>query len=252
MALQRWTFPRTGQQVRTLTIAGDPWFVARDACALLDITNSRMAVARLDEDGVSTADVIDSMGRTQQASIVNEAGLYELIFLSRKPEAKAFRRWVTGEVLPAIRRTGRYEAAPRELDRRALAEMVIAEADRADNAEQRAAALTPAAEAWEELADADGDHSVREAAQILSRTPGITIGQNRLFTTLRELRWIDGGGQPYQAQVDAGRLVRRTTSYTHPRTREPVLTAQVRVTPRGVAKLREVLAPGAQLALDAG
>ena len=87
---------------------GDPWFVGPDACRALGIGNSRQAVARLDSDDVSTADVIDSMGRSQATSIVSEAGLYELIFMSRKAEARAFKKWVTSEVLPAIRKTGRY------------------------------------------------------------------------------------------------------------------------------------------------
>lgn len=253
MSLQRWTFPRTGQQVRTLMIDGVPWFVARDACALLGITNSRMAVARLDEDGVSTADVIDSMGRAQQASVVNESGLYELIFQSRKPEARAFRRWVTHDVLPTIHRTGRYEVAPAAPQvPQTYAEALRAAADAAEAreiAERRAAELTPAAEAWEDLANAKGDHSVREAAQILCRA-GLRVGQNSLFAKLRDLGWIDKSGQPYQAQVTVGRLVRRSTSYTHPHTFEPVLSAQVRVTPKGIARLREVLSEDAQLTLD--
>jgi prophage antirepressor-like protein len=97
--------------VRTVTIAGEPWFVAADACEVLGINNSRQALARLDADekGVTTT---DTSGGPQQLSTVNECGLYHLIFHSRKPEARAFRRWVTQEVLPAIRRTGRYEAQP--------------------------------------------------------------------------------------------------------------------------------------------
>jgi prophage antirepressor-like protein len=104
------TFPETAQHVRSVMIDGEPWWLAKDVCSVLDIKNSRDAVARLDSDGVGQTDVIDSMGRKQSARIVNEPGLYELIIRSDRPQAKAFRRWITHEVIPSIRETGRYEA----------------------------------------------------------------------------------------------------------------------------------------------
>ena len=73
----------------------------------LDLKNISDVASRLDEDGVGTTEVIDNLGRTQKTNVVNEAGLYEVIFMSRKPEAKAFKRWVTSEVLPSIRKHGR-------------------------------------------------------------------------------------------------------------------------------------------------
>lgn len=93
--------------VRVLTRDGEPWFVLADVCGVLDISNSRDASNRLDEDekGVVTT---DTLGGPQEMSIINESGLYNLIFTSRKPEARRFRKWVTGEVLPAIRKTGSY------------------------------------------------------------------------------------------------------------------------------------------------
>ena len=95
--------------IRTVMVDGDPWFVAKDVCEALDITNSRDAVARLDDDEKGVVST-DTLGGTQELSAVNEPGLYTLILGSRKPEAKAFRRWITHEVLPALRRTGRYAA----------------------------------------------------------------------------------------------------------------------------------------------
>ena len=90
--------------------AGQPWFVASDVCVALSIGNSRMALDRLDADekGVSS---IDTPGGSQKMSVVNESGLYNLVLGSRKPEAKRFKRWVTHEVLPAIRKTGTYASA---------------------------------------------------------------------------------------------------------------------------------------------
>lgn len=98
------------QPVRVMELDGQPWFVAADVCRVLDIANSRDAVAEFDDDekGVATA---DTLGGKQKVLTVSESGLYTLIFKSRKPNAKAFRKWVTSEVLPAIRQQGRYEAA---------------------------------------------------------------------------------------------------------------------------------------------
>lgn len=93
--------------VRVIDIDGEPWFVAADVARVLDIKNSRDAVADLDDDekGVATT---DTLGGRQEMRIINESGLYNLIFRSRKPEAKKFRKWVTAEVLPSIRKTGAY------------------------------------------------------------------------------------------------------------------------------------------------
>ncbi len=97
-----------GQGMRTVIKDGETWFVAADVCAVLEHTNPTKAVLRLDEDekGLTT---IQAYGGDLEVNVVNESGLYNLIFTSRKPQAKAFRRWVTNEVLPAIRKTGRYE-----------------------------------------------------------------------------------------------------------------------------------------------
>lgn len=94
-------------QVRVVDVDGEPWFVAKDVCECLELGNPRTSIALLDEDekGVHT---MDTPGGQQEMSIVSEAGLYSLILRSRKPEAKAFKRWITHEVLPSIRRTGQY------------------------------------------------------------------------------------------------------------------------------------------------
>ena len=101
-------FSFKGQRVRPVLLDGETWFVAADVCAVLEHTQPSKAVLRLDDDekGVTT---VPTLGGSQEMLVVNESGLYALIFSSRKPEARAFRRWVTGEVLPAIRKTGRYE-----------------------------------------------------------------------------------------------------------------------------------------------
>ncbi len=99
-------------QLRVVTIDGEPWFVAADVCAALELGNVTKALLRLDDDETT---LISIQGRTptggeieQQTNAINESGLYSLILGSRKPEAKPFKKWVTSEVLPAIRKTGRY------------------------------------------------------------------------------------------------------------------------------------------------
>ncbi len=93
----------------TLDEYGAPWFHANDVCRILEYTNPHKALSdHVDEDDLTKREAIDSMGRTQQTNYVNESGLYALIFGSIKPEAKRFKRWVTHEVLPSIRKTGGY------------------------------------------------------------------------------------------------------------------------------------------------
>ena len=92
--------------------AGQPWFNAADVCAALELSNPRDALVKhVDSDDVAKRDIIDNLGRTQRANHVNESGLYALILGSTKDAAKRFKRWITGEVLPAIRKTGAYSAA---------------------------------------------------------------------------------------------------------------------------------------------
>ena len=94
-------------KVRTLNLNGEPWFVAADVCKALELGNPSMTVESLDDDekGIST---IDTLGGKQRMAIINEPGLYSLVITSRKPEAKAFKRWITHEVIPAIRKYGGY------------------------------------------------------------------------------------------------------------------------------------------------
>ena len=99
---------------------GEPWWLAKDVCDAIGINNAPMAISRLDEDKATISNVDGRAGFGPQAyAIINESGLYSLILTSRKPEAKAFKKWVTHEVLPAIRKTGSYSISP-DLTRRDL------------------------------------------------------------------------------------------------------------------------------------
>lgn len=100
-------FNYNSNEVRTVQNGGEPWFVLKDVCAVLGMNNSRMVAERLDEDEMGVSQ-IDTLGGKQAMTIVNESGLYSVILRSDKPEAKPFRKWVTSEVLPSIRKHGAY------------------------------------------------------------------------------------------------------------------------------------------------
>lgn len=111
--------------VRTMNIGGEPWFVLKDVCDVLGLSTPARVAERLDSDEVSQAHLIDSMGRSQEMTIISESGLYNVILRSDKPEAKPFRKWVTAVVLPSIRKNGGYivgqkELSPQELMAKAL------------------------------------------------------------------------------------------------------------------------------------
>ena len=95
--------------IRSLIKDGEPWFVAKDICGVLGLTNSRVAVGPLDEDEKGVSKVYTPSGE-QEMCVINESGLYALVIRSNKPNARKFRKWITSEVLPSIRKTGKYAA----------------------------------------------------------------------------------------------------------------------------------------------
>jgi prophage antirepressor-like protein len=110
-------FVFNSQQVRIISVNGDPWFVASDVCKILDVTNVSKALSRLDDEEIMSLDrksilTLSDDPNTVRLSAISESGLYSLTLGSRKPQAKDFKRWVTREILPTIRKTGKYEIAP--------------------------------------------------------------------------------------------------------------------------------------------
>lgn len=158
-------------KMRTLNLNGEPWFVAVDVCSVLDLSNPTIAVSRLDEDERAKF----NLGRQGDATIVNEPGLYTLVLGSRKPEAKAFKRWITHEVIPAIRKHGVYitdeklklfAEHPELLD----ALMKSLYATHAENLRHRAErqTLLPKADYYDAFMDADGCTNLRTTAKELN------------------------------------------------------------------------------------
>lgn len=108
--LQIFSNNETGVSIRTTVERGEIWFIAQDICNILGLKNPRKAMQSLEMDEKHDVTICYTPGGNQRVKAVNESGIYHLIFISRKPEAKVFRRWVTGEVLPSIRRTGSYSS----------------------------------------------------------------------------------------------------------------------------------------------
>ncbi len=185
-------FAFEGRVVRTVIVDGAPWFVAADVARILGYSATAAMTRSLDDDekGVRT---LHTLGGEQSMTIVSEAGLYSAIIRSTIPEARVFKRWVTHEVLPSIRKTGAYGSALPTSFAEAL-ELAAAEARRVEALEAQAALDAPKVAAYERLMDADGLLSMEVVAKIGG------IGRTTLYARLREAGVIVQGGSrmPYQ------------------------------------------------------
>lgn len=219
---------------------GQPWFVAADICAALDIAKHRDAVGRLDDDERGLL-IVDTPGGPQEVAAINESGLYALIMRSRKDAAKRFRKWVTAEVLPSIRRTGQYGAATAGIDLNdpsVLQRLLLQHTGRAMASDARIAELQPQADALAALTETNGGLCITDAAKALGVQP------KRLFLWLEYNAWIyrRSGARHwvgFQPKVTAGLLDHRVTRLPV-RSGPPKLVEQVLVTPKGMAKLAEL------------
>lgn len=209
--------------LRTLTDeAGEPWFVAKDVCDILEISNPSDALKRLDDDERSRF----NLGRQGETNIVNEAGLYVLVLGSRKPEAHEFKRWVTHDVLPQIRRTGGYIPTTDEDDDMTILAKAVMIGQRTMEEQKRRIAeqqsriveLEPKALFADAVAASDGTCLIGELAKML-RQNGLNIGQNRLFEILRQDGYLGKTGSnrnvPTQKAMDLGLFRIKETAITH-------------------------------------
>lgn len=235
-------FTYADAQLRVVMVDGEPWFVLADLCRVLGLDQVSRVKARLDDGVTSITPITDAMGRAQDATIVSEAGMYEVVIRSDKPEAVTFRRWITGTVLPEIRKTGGYNTAPALTGPQLVAAALI-EANRMLEAkDERIAELEPKAEVADKILTAEGDLSVGDAAQALTRA-GIKTGQGRLFAALELRKWIyrakgDGRWRVMQSAIDGGWMSVLPQSHYHPKTGVLVLDPpQPRVTPKGLQRL---------------
>lgn len=160
--------------VRTVIIDGEPWFVANDVFRVLAVKNTKDALHTLDDDEKSGVDIIDPHGRIQRTNCISESGLYSIVLRSRKSEARAFRRWITHEVIPAIRRHGMYATTPmlRKFQEnpeliRLVCERMLAEKDRADRLDEKVSELQPKADFFDAFVNPDDGTNIRSTAKEL-------------------------------------------------------------------------------------
>lgn len=186
-----------GRKVRVIMKDGDPWWVLKDICEVLELSNSRIVSGRLEEDEVSQTYITDSLGRNQETTIINEPGLYNVILRSDKPEAKLFKRWITHDVIPSIRQTGSYTLQePQKLIALALVEaQKIIEGQTKELQEMK-----PKAEFFDAVAESKDAIDIGSAAKVLN----MGIGRNSLFEVLREKEILMSNNQPYQKYIDLG------------------------------------------------
>lgn len=198
---------------------GEPWFVAVDICKALDIRTDTVRKIVDAEDISETNPNSVGVAGGRNPIIVNESGFYTLVLKSRKPEAKAFQRWVTHEVLPSIRKKGGYiAAAADETPEQIMARAVLLAQDTIERQKAQIEELKPKALFADAVAASDGTCLVGELAKMM-RQNGVQIGQNRLFEKLRQDGYLGKSGSNYnvptQRAMEMGLFRIKETSITH-------------------------------------
>ncbi len=191
-------------EIRTITKDNEPMFCLADVCKALEITHVTDVKKRMKKDGVGTAEVIDSMGRKQKATFINEANLYKVIFQSRKPSAEKFTDWVTDEVIPSIRKNGGYIAnqenlTPEQIVANALvvAQNIITQKDK------QIEEMTPKANYFDALVDKKLNTNIRDTAKELG------VGEKAFVSFLIEKGYVFRQGKhrklrPYAKYAESG------------------------------------------------
>lgn len=240
------TFNFNTSTLRTLTDENaDPWFVAKDVCNVLELSNVGQALARLDDDEKSSITLNDGIPGNPNRAIVSESGLYALILASRKPEAKEFKHWVTHEVLPSIRKHGAY-MTQQTLDKALTSpDFLIQLATRLKEEQEKVKALEPKARALDTFTDVEDRLLVRDAAKILSNS-GTPISEKQLREWMKTHDWIYKANCSWHATArhcTAGHLV-MVMSQKHGTKSDGTKFAfppTVRITRKGLALLHKRL-----------
>lgn len=188
------------QQVRTVLIDNEIWFVASDVTKILGYSNGRQAIIDNCTKGVSRKYPLKTIGGIQELTIINESALYELIFGSRKSEAVKFKEWVTSKVLPSIRKTGSYSVNPKpelSIEEMTLLVMQNLQSKIADQSRQLEE-QKPKVEFADKISTTENAVSIGDYAKVIG------WGQNKLFSQLRDLKILNDSNIPYQKFIDAG------------------------------------------------
>ncbi|MCX5614450.1 phage antirepressor KilAC domain-containing protein [Bombella saccharophila] len=232
-------FSFEGKSVRVIKQGDTPHWVLVDVCDVLEIRNSRDASSRLDDDEKGVG-ITDTLGGPQEVAIINESGLWSLVLTSRKPEAKRFKKWLTAEVIPAIRKTGGYMVAtPEETpEQLALRAMQVLQAT-VDRQKVQIADMQEDVSALDRIAKADGSLCITEAAKALQMRP------KDLFDYLSRNNWIyrRPGGKTwlgYAQRCNTGDLEHKVHTVLKADGSEKVCE-RVLVTAQGLRKLAKLL-----------
>ena len=188
-------------KVRVVEISGEPWMVGKDVAEALGYTKARNAIAtHVDTDDKKDAPVQGDLGGTQSMTVINEAGMYSLVFSSKLPGARKFKHWITSEVLPSIRKHGVY-MTPEKIEEVLMnPEFIIKLATELKEEKQKVALLQPKADFYDTVANSESLLSMADVAKVLDKG----IGRNRLFKLLRDKGILQSNNVPYQRFVDAG------------------------------------------------
>lgn len=229
-------------EVRVVSLDGEPWWVASDIARILEYRDAHAMFRGVDSEDKGSTKVC-TPGGEQTMTVVNESGLYTAIVRANSDRAKPFRRWVTGTVLPEIRRTGSYSPAPAlPVDRTELLARAVLEATAAlEEKEAHIRELAPRAAVADELMDATGLLSLQELAKALGWGPNI------LFRDLRRLGVLQSNRLPYQRYAHHFEV--KLSTYKHPKTGETMPTHRPYARPSAIPFLRRKLA-GLEQSLD--
>lgn len=230
-----------GLDVRVTDRDGNPWFVLADVCRVLGLSNPSQAASTLDDDEKYTLTNSEGIAsaQVQTLNIISESGLYSLVLRSRKQEARAFKRWITSEVIPSIRKTGRYGADPNAIlnDPNALRGLLANYSERVIALEGRNAVLEPKAQALDRIATAHGSLCITDAAKVLQLQP------RELFNYLHRSRWIfrrPGTGWLGYSEKSRDGLVEHKCYTIDRADGSTSINEQVRITPKGLARLARI------------
>ena len=232
-----------GADVRIVDQNGDPWFVAKDVMDILGLDNATRAVSRIDEDDKAdfTISKLSSNGTNQRRNytIISESGLYSLILTSRKPDAKRFKKWVTSEVLPSIRKTGSYTVDRQAYLREALYDVpslqfLVHECTvKIQELQDEVAENQPKVDTYHRIADTSGSLCLTDAAKALQVSPG------ELIAWMSSNGWIykrrsTGAWVGYQKHTNRGFMEHKVIEVNTANNGVAHIAGQVRVTPQGL------------------
>ena len=224
-------------EIRTITKDGEPWFVGKDITEKLGYQNGSRDIARhVDEDDQI---VISIPGDTQNRNmlVINESGLYSLVISSKLPNAKKFKKWVTSEVLPSIRKNGGYIANQEQMTpEQIVANALVVAHNIILQKERQIEEMKPKAEFFDAVADSKTAISMNEVAKVLNIKG---YGRNNLFEFLRENKVLDRWNVPYQRYVDNGWF--RVIEQHYQKNGEPIVTTKTLVYQKGVDGIRKMI-----------